>query len=197
MKVSIVFHSICGNNYILSKYFKKAFEKYNLDVELLRVEDNNYEKLAIQFDIAKQFKDEIMSIGIAKVEKLLGSDLIILGSPTYYGNVSSAMKLFMDSFSPYWSESKFFGTNLFSFTTCANSEGGGDMCLNAMNIFGLHMGMLPTPIPSNLIPNKSFPAYGFIHYVGDNSDNRPNNETKLAIEEIAKVLNDRILSKCR
>ena len=187
-KVSIVFHSVCGNNFLIAKEFYKEFKEYNAEVQILRVQDPNLEELAKQFTIAGQYKNEILNIEEAKAEKLLDSDIIIMGSPTYYGNVSGAMKVFMDSFSPYWVDAKFWGKKLFAYTTCANGEGGGDMCLNAINIFGYHMGMVSVPVPSNLISTQSFPAYGLLHYVGDYSNMRPSGNTISAIKAMTEKI---------
>jgi NAD(P)H dehydrogenase (quinone) len=183
-KVSIVFHSVCGNNFLIAKEFYKEFQNRNVDVQMLRVNDPNLEELAKQFTIAGQYKKEISNIEEARVEKLLDSDIIIFGSPTYFGNVSGAMKAFMDSFSPYWPDAKFWGKKMFSYTTCANGEGGGDVCLNTMNIFGQHMGMMVVPVPGDLVSGQSFPAYGLIHYVGDYSNLRPSGKIIPAIKEM-------------
>lgn len=187
-KVSIIFHSVCGNNYIIANEFYNEFKNHNADTSIFRVEDLNFESLAEQFEVAGQYKDEIMNIDIAKVEKVLDSDIIILGSPTYYGNVSGAMKAFMDSFSPCWPDAKLWGKKLFAFSTCANSEGGGDMCLNAINIFAQHMGMLVVPVPSNLIQGQSNTAYGLLHYVGDMSNNRPDEKIISSIKAMTEKL---------
>lgn len=187
-KISIVFHSVCGNNFLIAKEFYKKFKEYNAEVQILRVQDPNLEELAKQFTIAGQYKNEILNIEEAKAEKLLDSDIIIMGSPTYYGNVSGAMKVFMDSFSPYWVDAKFWGKKLFAYTTCANGEGGGDMCLNSINIFGHHMGMVSVPVPSNLISTQSFPAYGLLHYVGDYSNMRPSGNTISAIKAMTEKI---------
>ena len=182
--VSIVFHSVCGNNFLIAKEFYKEFNKYGAKVQILRVNDPNFEGLAKQFAIASQYENDILKIEEAKVETLFDSDIIIFGSPTYFGNVSGAMKSFMDSFSPYWPEGKFWGKKVFSFTTCANGEGGGDLCLNAMTIFAQHMGMLTVPVPGDLVAGESFPAYGLVHYVGDYSNLRPNGKIISAIKEM-------------
>ncbi len=187
-KVSIVFHSVCGNCYLMAREFYDEFKKCGAETQMLRVKDSNYAELAKQFAVAGQYKNEIMDIEEAKAEKLLDSDIIIMGSPTYYGNVSGAMKCFMDSFSPYWMEAAFWGKKLFAYTTAATSEGGADMCLNAINIFGQHMGMIPVPVPSNLLSTQSFPAYGLAHYVGDYSNMRPGRDTVLAIKEMTDRL---------
>ncbi len=187
-KVSIVFHSVCGNSYLMAKEFYEAFRKQGADAQLLRVNDPNYEELAKEFAVAGQYKKEMLSLEEAKAEKLLDSEIIIMGSPTYYGNVSGAMKTFMDSFSPYWSEAAFWGKKLFAFTTCGTTEGGGDMCLNAISIFGQHVGMTTVPVPSNLLSTQNYPAYGLIHYTGDYSNLRPGREAVLAINEMAERL---------
>jgi len=187
-KVSIVFHSVCGNNYLIAKDFYEQFKSHDADVNLFRVEDPNFESLAVQFPIAGQYKNEISNLKVAKVEDLLDSDIIIMGSPTYYGNVSGAMKSFMDSFSPCWPEAKLWGKKLFAFSTSGNPEGGGDMCLNAINIFGQHMGMIVVPVPSNLVSSQSYPAYGLLHYVGDFSNIRINGSFKTAIKEMTERL---------
>lgn len=187
-KVSIIFHSVCGNNFLMAKEFFKEFSKYSVEVQILRVKDPNYNELARQFTVAGQYKSEIMNIEEATVEKLLESDIIIMGSPTYFGNVSGAMKVFMDSFSPYWTEATFWGKRLFAFTSCGNGEGGGDMCLNAINIFAQHMGMIPVPVPANLLSTCSFPAYGLIHYSGDYANMRPSKDVTMAIQEMTERL---------
>nr|WP_312578173.1 flavodoxin family protein [Sedimentibacter sp.] len=187
-KVSIIFHSICGNNYLIAKDFYNQFKNHDADVSIYSVEDSNFKSLAEQFPIAGQYKDEIMKTKIANVSDVLDSDIIIMGSPTYYGNVSGAMKLFMDSFSPCWPDAKLWGKKFFAFSTCANPEGGGDMCLNTMNIFAQHMGMTVIPVPSNLVQGISFPAYGLLHYVGEFSNVRLNENVKTAIKLMTKKL---------
>jgi NAD(P)H dehydrogenase (quinone) len=187
-KISIVFHSVCGNNFLMAKEFYSEFSKYDTEVQILRVKDPNYAEFARQFTVAGQYKNDIFNIEEASVENVLESDIIIMGSPTYFGNVSAAMKAFMDTFSPYWTEAAFWGKKLFSFTSCSNGEGGGDMCLNAINIFGKHMGMIPVPVPANLLSSHSFPAYGLIHYSGDYANMRPSRDVVLAIKEMTERL---------
>lgn len=187
-KISIVFHSVGGNNYLMAKEFYNNLKNRNIEVNIFKVRDEDFEKLADTLAIAKEYKNEIMSVELYDFKELLDSDIIILGSPTYYGNVSAEIKAFMDEFSDYWSEAKFYGKRLFSFTCAGTTEGGGDMCLNAINIFAQHVGMSVIPVPSNLLEAESFPAYGLIHYVGDNGDIRPNERIKKAIDKMCEIL---------
>lgn len=187
-KVSIVFHSVCGNNYIIGKEFEKCFRNLNADVNLYKVKDDDYEEIAKLFCSSKEYMYEISDVKLYNFNELLKSDIIIIGSPTYFGNVSSEIKYFMDEFAPYWNDACFYGKKLFSYTTAGTVDGGGDMCLRAINTFGQHLGMISIPVPSNLIQNHSFPAYGFIHVVGDEGDIRPNGILKEAIKRMCYIL---------
>ncbi len=180
MKVSIVFHSVCGNTYLIAKEIHKNFLKRGIETKLYRIEDKQAKDIAKYIPTAKEYFDEIMDLPKASLEKIIQSDYIFLGSPTYFGNVSGQMKLFMDSFSPLWSDSVLYGKKLISFTTCGQKEGGGESCLKSINTFGNHLGMVSIPIPTNIIENKGTSSYGLIHCSGENS--------KIRIEEHFKNL---------
>ncbi|QZY54114.1 flavodoxin family protein [Crassaminicella profunda] len=187
MKISIIFHSVCGNTYLMAKDFYDCLKKQGKEVSLYRVKDDDLEKWMNIFPVAKEYFDEINNIPVAGPEVMLESEHIIIGSPTYFGNVSSEMKAYMDGASIFWIEGKLVGKKLTAFTSSSNSEGGGDLCLQAINTFAQHMGMISIPIPSNLLTNKSFPAYGFIHYSGGLGDQRPDENIYTAIKKYTEI----------
>lgn len=187
IKISIIFHSVCGNTFLMAKGFYNSLKAQNKDVHLYRIKDDDLEKWVDTFPVAKEFFNEMKKIPIAEPEVMLESDYIILGSPTYFGNVSSEMKAYMDSASIFWIDGKLVGKKLTAFTSSSNAEGGGDLCLQAINTFGQHMGMSSIPIPANLSSNKNFPAYGFIHYSGGLGDQRPNDDLYSAIKKYTEL----------
>ncbi|MBF0484578.1 MAG: NAD(P)H-dependent oxidoreductase [Candidatus Omnitrophica bacterium] len=182
MKVVIIFHSICGNTYLMAKAFQQAFKSKNVQAELYRVADDNLDKTAEIIAPAQDFLNDIKALPVATPQCMEVADLILMGSPTYFGNVSGQMKMFMDSTSSSWIKAKYVGKKLFAFASAGNSEGGGDLCLQAINIYGQHMGMLLVSVPSNIKPGVTVPAYGVLHYSGNGSI-RPDLK-KLAIEEL-------------
>ncbi|MCT4618150.1 MAG: flavodoxin family protein [Marinisporobacter sp.] len=183
MKISIVFHSVCGNTYLMAKAFYDCLKKQGKEVSLYRVKDDDLEKWASIFPVVTEYLEEMYKIPVVTPEAMLQSDHIVLGSPTYFGNVSSEIKAYMDSASVFWVDGKLVGKKLTAFTSASNPEGGGDLCLQAINTFGQHMGMISIPVPSNLLSNKSFPAYGLIHYSGGLGDKRPDDHVYAAIEK--------------
>lgn len=189
MKVTIVFHSVCGNTYLMGKEIYDNFVGKNVDVNLYRVKDDDLEAVSDIFPVVKEYLEDIEKINIIEnIEELLDSDYVFLGSPTYFGNVSAEMKAFMDSFSELWMDAKLQGKKLVAFGSSSTPEGGGGACLEAINRFGQHMGMYPMAIPANLVSGISNAAYGLLHYSGENSDRRLDRNMKRSIKALVDLI---------
>ena len=188
MKIAVIFHSVCGNTFLMAKRFQEAFGKLKCEVEIFRAADDDLEKWSKMFPSAEQFYEELSQLPVVKPEVFKNSDLIILGSPTYFGNVSAEMKTVMDSTSIYWMDAALAGKKLAVFTSCGSSQGGAALCLKSMITFGQHMGLIHIPMPSNLIPNQDINAYGIAHFSGGLADSRPGAELNELIDAYAEYL---------
>ena len=89
MKAVVVFHSVCGNDYLLAKMFEKAFFSAGADVRLRRVKDDDLQNWQGMFPSAARYADEILSAPVASIEDLTDADIVVLGCPTYFGAVSA------------------------------------------------------------------------------------------------------------
>jgi NAD(P)H dehydrogenase (quinone) len=188
MNVAIIFHSVCGNTYFMAKRFKEAFRGLDCNVNLYRAADADLEKWGKIFPVAGQVYDELSQIPIAEPEAFIQNDLIVLGSPTYFGNVSAEMKAVMDSTSIYWLQAALAGKKLAVFTSSASKEGGAALCLKSLITFGQHMGMIHIPLPSNLLPGYEINAYGITHYSGELADSRPDEALYKIIDSYSNYL---------
>lgn len=87
----------------------------------------------------KDTKVEVKKVGSAKLEDLLGADGIILGSPTYYGNMSGKLKEFIDT--TFKIHGKLKGKVGGAFTSCGAFASGSDTAnlsmLQALLIHGM------------------------------------------------------------
>ena len=126
--------------------------------------------------------DEMAVVPIAVASDLLYADLILFGSPTYFGNMSGAMKRFFDSTAPYWTEGRLAGKRCMAFTTAGNSEGGAHLCLQSIRTCACHLGMVLLPFPSQIAGDYPQPAYGLVHYSGDDASKRPEKHVSDSIE---------------
>ncbi len=180
-KIAVVFHSVCGNTYLIAKRFADYLKDQGQDVTLYRVKDDTFAETSLRFDSSREYREEILSLPIAGSGKdFTDVDALFLGSPTYYGCVSAQMKAFMDSFCDIWVEARMAGKFFGCFATSGSLVGGVELCMQVMNTFAQHMGMVNLSVPCN-IQGPEQPAYGVSHVSGPMSDLRPTEDTALAV----------------
>jgi len=113
-KILVAYYSRTGNTEKMAKAIAKGVEKEKVDVDLKRVED-------------------------VKVSDLLNYHGIVLGSPTYYGSMSAAMKKLLDDSVKFHGELE--GKVGAAFSSSANIGGGNETTIldiiNAMLIHGM------------------------------------------------------------
>ncbi|MGI5958965.1 MAG: flavodoxin family protein [Massiliimalia sp.] len=181
-KIAVVFHSVCGNTYLMAKCYADYLKKQGQQVDLYRVKDETFPELSLKFESSRVYREEIMQIPVVGSGKDLTSyDALFLGSPTYYGCVSAQMKAFMDSFCDIWVDALMAGKYFGCFATSGDLFGGSELCMQVMNTFAQHMGMVNISVPCN-IQGKPQPAYGVTHTTGAMSDQRMDDEVKQAVE---------------
>ncbi|HPE69172.1 MAG TPA: flavodoxin family protein [Thermotogota bacterium] len=173
MQAGIFFHSVCGNTWRMARMFEQAFQRRGHQTRLARAADDSLGKLRQQFPVIEQSADQIMACDVACAQDFLDADVLVLGSPTYFGNVSGAFKLLTDSTADFWPQARLAGKPLLAFCSAGALEGGADLCLNAIHTFGQHMGMVNIPVPCTLDLEISMPAYGIRHISGPLGDQRP------------------------
>ena len=164
MKVVIIFHSVCGNTFLMAKAFELALINSGHNVVLKRVIDADWiEKTDLPTAVSNLLRT-INSIPEAKPEDLLNADIILMGGPVYFGNVSAELKAFMDSTGGLWFQGKLTGKKFAAFVSAGNSEGGGDLALRALHTYAAYMGMVSLPVSSRILPGENINALGVIQY---------------------------------
>jgi NAD(P)H dehydrogenase (quinone) len=182
-KVAVVFHSICGNTMLMAKQYEEAFLDEGMAVSVFRVEDATYSEKSGLYGAAKDAWQDMLQIPVIKDPlELEGYSAFVVGAPTYYGSLSAQMKAFLDKFPPPDEAGPFYGKYFLSFATGENSAGGALFCLQTLNLFAVHQGMLVVPVPPK---TGAMPAYGCVHYSGYQAANRPNQALLMAIRKHA------------
>ena len=171
-KIAVVFHSVCANTYLMAREYRDAFQALGAKVLFCRLPDPNYAVTADAFPASREYKAEITTVPVLESPvPVLDCDALFLGSPTYFGNVSAPVKAFIDSLVDYWVEARLAGKFFGGFTSAGTPQGGGDICLQALAHFAMHMGMCVIPVPS-VVAGTVQPAYGICHWSGNQSDQR-------------------------
>ena len=181
LKILILFHTITGNNFLIARQFKAAARECGHDVLLKRIEDPTINDLRNTYEIINEYYDAIMKVDPIEKQDLEDKDVIVIGSPTYYGNCSGRVKGFFDSLVDFWSNNTLYKKKLMTFTTVGDINGGGEMCLKSLITLGQHMGMQFVPV-SPAMTTLSISSYGIKHFVGEFADKRPGTALKAAIK---------------
>lgn len=128
----------------------------------------------------------------ATIDDLKNCAGLALGSPTRFGNMSAALKYFIDSTSGLWQSGALVGKPAACFTSTASLHGGQETTILSMHLPLLHHGMIIVGVPyteTNLFTTTSGGTpYGPSHMAGMNSDQPITESEKMVCIAMGKRL---------
>ncbi len=113
----------------------------DMDVAIKRVPDLD------GFSIDKSKQPAIFDTPIATIPELPDYDALILGSPTYFGNMATPMKHFIDQMAGLWMENALVGKVGSVFTATGSQHGGHESAILSMHIPLFHLGFMIVGLP--------------------------------------------------
>jgi len=120
----------------------------------------------------------------AELDELADCDGLILGSPTRFGNMASALKHFLDRTSALWLNGSLSGKPAGVFTASSSLHGGQESTLLSMALPLIHHGMLYVGVPyteSALFETQTGGSpYGATMIAADWSDGPSGHEVAIA-----------------
>lgn len=188
-RCSIIIHSVNGNCFIMAQYLRDLMNDRNCDTRLYRVADDDLHIWANKNETTNDFLEDILALPFADNEILHKSDMIILGSPTMFGNVTGEMKTFLDTTFPLSEDgsldSKFFAC----FTSCTHSTCEGSHALDSMIYWAQNMRMIHIPFGVHTdITSHNQPVSGLVHLAGEQNMIRPSSNLGHDMELYADIL---------
>ena len=176
-RCSIIVHSVNGNCYIIATYLQELLSQRNIDARLYRVEDSDLHILANESDAVNDFYEDIQNLPVANGSILQKSQMVVLGCPTTFGNVSAEMKAFMDSTFSLSEDRSLTGKYFGCFTSCPHSTSEGAMCLDALVRYAQNMGMVHIPFGFHADQaSANQPVSGIVHLAGKEDTIRPSQQ---------------------
>lgn len=128
----------------------------------------------------------------ATIDDLKGCAGLALGSPTRFGNMSSALKYFLDGTGGLWQSGALINKPAGCFTSTASLHGGQEATILSMQLPLLHHGMIILGIPyseTNLFTTTGGGTpYGPSHMAGSNSDQPIGESEKTICRTLGKRL---------
>lgn len=180
-EILVLYYSRYGSTKILADLICRGVEKVDgMQARLRTVPEIS--------SVCEKVAEDIPNDGAiyATNDDLIECSGLIMGSPTHFGNMSSALKYFIDSSSPVWLEGNLSGKPAAVFTSTSSLHGGHESTKLSMMLPLLHHGMLIVGIPSTepalINTNGGGSPYGAGHVAGSkNIDEISKEEKALAL----------------
>ncbi len=188
-RCNLIIHSVSGNIFIIGSYLKDKLIERGVDARLYRVDDPDLHIWANQKDAANQYYEDIFELSVASEATLRKADMIILGSPTRFGNMTAEMKAFLDSTFEMAETRELEGRLFGCFTSCCHSICEGSHALDSMLYWAQNMSLIHIPygVHTNLTLSNQ-PVAGIVHLEGKENLIRPSEKLGAVIEAYADTV---------
>ncbi len=167
--ILILVHSVHGNTLAMAREISRGVEQV----------ENAQARLRAVAPITSALQPEQKSVpddgpSLVEPEDLSECGGLIMGSPTRFGNMASAMKHFLDGTGSEWFSGTLTGKPAAVFTSTSTLHGGQESTLLSMMVPLLHHGMvlvgLPYSEPELTRTRSGGTPYGASHLAGPDSD---------------------------
>lgn len=167
VRVSIIYYSSTGSVHALADAAADSAEKAGADVRVRRAPELAPEHAIQSNDAWVKNVADTQHIPEATPADIVEADVVLLGTPTRYGNVAAQLKQFLDSLGPYWQRGELADKVYAGFTSTATAHGGQETTLLALYNTIYHFGGILVP-PGYTDPSKFVDGnpYGVSHVAG-------------------------------
>ena len=167
-KILIIYYSRYGNTEKMANHIARGVESVAGAEAVIRT-------VPEVSTVCEKVADTIPEQGApyATVDDLKQCDGLALGSPTHFGNMSAALKYFIDNSSAVWFSGELSGKPAAVFTSTGSMHGGHESTLLSMMLPLMHHGMLLMGVPSSEIALRETRTGGTPYGASHLSDGSP------------------------
>jgi NAD(P)H dehydrogenase (quinone) len=147
MKVLIVYYSMYGHIHAMAQAVAQGVKEVDgARVEICRVPETLSQEILEKMGAVKA-QEAMAHVPICSVEDLSGSDAIIFGTPTRFGNMCGQMRQFLDATGSLWAKDALVGKVGSVFTSSSTQHGGQESTILSFHNTLLHHGMIVVGLP--------------------------------------------------
>lgn len=147
MKLCVIFHSTYGHVFKMAEaVLEGAKSVKGTEARLLQVPETLSDDVLGKMG-ALEARKAFSHVPTATLADLEGSDAMIFGTPTRFGNMSAQMRAFLDSTGGLWMKGALIGKPGSVFTSSATQHGGQESTILSFHITLLHQGMVIVGMP--------------------------------------------------
>lgn len=171
VNVAVVYYSSTGTTHAMAERLSQSAEKAGAEVRLRQVAELAPEDVIESVDGWKEHREATRDIPVATPDDVVWADVVLLGSPTRFGNVASQLKQFIDTLGPQWGQGQLADKVYAGFVSSQTTHGGQESTLlalyNTIHHFG---GLIVSPGYTDPVKFADGNPYGVGHVTGPDND---------------------------
>jgi NAD(P)H dehydrogenase (quinone) len=182
VQAAVIYYSATGSVYAMARAVVTGAEKAGAETRLRKVRELAPDEAVAANEGWQAHALDTQAIEEASLDDLEWADVVIIGTPTRYGNVAAQVKQFIDTTGPLWAAGKLANKVYAGFVSTGTAHGGQESTLLALANTFYHWGGIIVP-PGYIDPIQFVAGnpYGASH-ISANGANPPG-ETDLAAAE--------------
>src|SRR5699024_8920122 len=123
VKLAVIFHSMGGTNYQLSKWAEEGEKEVGAEDKILKVQELAPQSVIERNEAWEKTIEETKDVPEATSDDIEWADAIIFSTPTRFGNMASQMKQFLDIQGGLWGSGKTVNKVVSAMTSAQNRNG--------------------------------------------------------------------------
>jgi NAD(P)H dehydrogenase (quinone) len=171
VNVAVIYYSSTGTTHEMAQRLAQAAEKSGAEVRLRHVAELAPREVVDSQDAWREHLESVKDQPTARPDDVVWADVVLLGSPTRFGNVASQLKQFIDSLGPQWGQGLLANKVYAGFTSSQTTHGGQESTLlalyNTIHHFG---GLIVSPGYTDAVKFADGNPYGVGHVTGAEND---------------------------
>ena len=170
-RVSIIYYSSTGTIHAMAERLRAAAMKAGAQVRQRQVRELVPSETIATNPAWQRHVEHTKDEPRATADDVVWADVVLIGSPTRYGNVASQLKHYLDSLGPQWTQGLLADKVYAGFTAAQTEHGGQESTLLALYNTIHHFGGIVVA-PGYTDSNKYIDGnpYGVSHRTGPSND---------------------------
>lgn len=187
VKVAIIYYSATGNVQTMAEHLERAAQGQGAEVRRRHVTEIAPREAIASNPAWAEHVEALREEPTADPQDVEWADVVLFGSPTRYGNVTSQFQQFIDTLGPLWAEGRLADKVYAGFTSSQTTHGGQEATLLAMYRLVCHFGGFVVP-PGYTDPLKFTDGnpYGVSHVSGPDNDDPVGEDVRAALDHLAE-----------
>ena len=171
VNVAVIYYSSTGTTREMAERIGATAEKHGAQVRVRHVEELAPREAIESQDAWVRHREEVADQPTATPDDVVWADVVLLGTPTRFGNVSGQLKQFLDSLGPQWAQGKLADKVYAGFTSSQTAHGGQESTLLTLYTVMYHFGgVVVTPGYTDPLKFVDGNPYGVSHVTGPDND---------------------------